>query len=57
MTPKVGNIPTISEKVICSFDTGNSGRPIFTGFVMPRGEKKCVGQWDTGQFGTVNGQW
>ena len=49
MTSKVGNIPTISEKVTCCFDTVNFGRPIFTGFVMPRDEKKCVGQWDTGQ--------
>ena len=47
MTPIVGNIPTISEKVICCFDIVNSGRPIFTRFVIPRDEKSA---WDSGTW-------
>jgi hypothetical protein len=47
-----GNIPTISEKAIWCLDTRNPEVPIFTGLVIPKDEKKCVGQWDMGQ-----GQW
>ena len=41
------------------FDIANSGMPIFTGFVVPRGEKKCVGQWDMGQeeWSAISGRW
>jgi hypothetical protein len=46
----IGNIPTISEKVIWCFDTRNPEVPIFTGLVVPKDEKKCVGQWDMGHF-------
>jgi hypothetical protein len=50
----IGNIPTISEKVIWCFDTRNPEVPIFTGLVVPKDEKKCVGQWDMGQAVPVN---
>jgi hypothetical protein len=54
-----GNIPTISEKVIWCFDVANAGRPIFTGLVVPKDEKKCVGQWDMGQrqWSVPSDQW